>query len=162
MSATARTTLIYPLTDFTTSGGVVNSVSLKQELTDASLSIPVSGASLDSSYCTITLSGNATSDDITKCNTVVAAHTGAAFSSTTQRVSDENEAETVLTDWQTHLTLTSGPLPAGYYSLVWYAEIYLDSVVAGDSVDVHALVGSTERGFQSSSSNLVDSFSGVY
>jgi len=129
MSATANTTLTYPLTDFTTSSGVVNKAVLQQEMVDAGLS--ATHVATTDTECIITFSVLLDQADVLNADSVVAAHAGTGFGSTIQREIDESEDSDDTGAEVVKVTLNTGVMPAGNYSLDWYMELALTTSTGG-------------------------------
>lgn len=129
MAAEVITQIVYPLSD--TVNSKVNPNILKQELADAGLSIDVLSVSTAGTTFRITLNGNATDGDKLLCDSVVAAHEGAVFSSSWQSASDESETSDDSGSIVDKATLDTGYLPAGSYLLTWYMEMATTNSVGG-------------------------------
>lgn len=121
MAGTMISMISYPVTD--TVNNKVNTQILKQELEDASLSVDVAGVQTVGTTIKISLSGNASSDDFTECDSVIAAHEGADFSSDSQFAKSETESTSDTGSVVDKLTLDSGAMPAGEYMVQWYMEV---------------------------------------
>ena len=122
----AEATLTYQLTDFTTSGGVVNSQILLKELKTANLEATVNGVAPQTTQCIIildTIDGYVSVDDENVVDGYVAAHAGASFSSTLQKEILEVEDGDDSGDEVTRLTLSTGPMPKGTYLASFGMEI---------------------------------------
>jgi len=122
---TVQTTFTYPKS--ATSTGNVNPAILKQEITDDSPSVPVGSVYTQGTDVIIVMEGNATGADETLIDGVVAAHEGATFANTFQRVvQGSSPIEATSSTDVLVIELDSGPLPAGDYELDWYGEAFID------------------------------------
>lgn len=163
---TVQTTLTYPKS--TTSTGEVNSAILKQEIADASPSVSVGSVYTQGTDVVIVMEGNATAADETLIDGVVAAHEGAAFASTFQRVAQgSSPIEATSSTDVLAVELDSGPLPAGDYEVDWYGEVYIDD----EAEDIRARArirtgtnggGTVVRGIGLKQLDQPDSFAGKY
>lgn len=123
MSATIYAQLSYPLSDFTTSGGVVNAVVLKQELGDAELSVTVQSVSASDTVANLFFTGDPSDADVAAIDAVVAAHAGTGFSPTLQKEVLLAEDSDDSGDEKVRLTLDTGVQPAGTYLISWRMEL---------------------------------------
>ena len=120
MAVTTVTNLSYPITD--TLNDDVNSPILKQELEDETLSVSVGNVELIGTTILIELLGDASSSDITAVTGVVEAHAGDDFVEVplteiaVSETSDDSGSEI------TKVTMTTGALPAGSYTIIWHME----------------------------------------
>ena len=167
MSSQSYSQLQYPLSDFVESGGVVSPVILKQELTDAGLSVTVNSVSVSDVLVNMFLLGMILEADVTLVDAVVAAHTGSAFSSKHQKAILQAEATNNTTTDETRVSLDSGVLPAGIYTIMWYAEIAVTSLLANTGASVAMVVTKNGNGAVEAGSSVNDlpyytSFSGSY
>jgi hypothetical protein len=121
MAVTIVTTLTYPRSD--TPNDRVNKDILNQELSEASLSVSVLGISISGTDIRIDLSGNASVDDETAINSVIAAHQGSDFSTTTQSSFSEAASSDDTNGIIEKTALSTGLLPAGTYLMSWYMEL---------------------------------------
>ena len=138
-----RTVFDYPVSG--TLNGQVNPSILKQELEESDspdLTVGVESVVVEGTTIIITLTGNATEDDETVVNTVVAAHVGVSFVPVPARTSDDAETDDTA-DPGTEIekvSLSVGPLDAGLYLLEWYMETRLASDSATSWVKARARV----------------------
>jgi hypothetical protein len=167
MAGTTFTYRTYPFTDFP--NHVVNPSILQTEIGNYSPTItqPVSSITLGGTTCTIIMNGLLVAADITGLDTVVADHQGSVFSSQTQRANSEAQSSSDLTTDTAKVSLSTGPLPAGYYSATWYAEIACTGIVANTGVSAGFTIqknGGTVTEIGRSANNLSTyvSFSGSY
>ena len=131
MSSQSYSQLQYPLSDFVESGGVVSPVILKQELTDAGLSVTVNSVSVSDTVVNMFFFGMVLAADVTLVDAVVAAHTGDTFQPKYQREVSEVELTNDTTTDVEKVSMDTGALEAGNYVVSWYAELCVTSVVAG-------------------------------
>lgn len=129
MSATILCSFNYPAADFTSLVGSINFEILKQEASDAGLSVDVAGAIPSGDGARVDLVGLPTSADKTALDAIVAAHTGGNFASLPISIiveAESNDSGDSGAEIQKAL-LETGKLPAGNYIATWNLEVYLDA-----------------------------------
>lgn len=132
MAVTTKTVLTYPLADFVIGNGV-NAPVLLQELTDdATITNTAESVSQSGTNVVCTFDGLLTSAMVTAADAVVANHDGVDLESPDQDENDETEDTDSSDTYQTKVTLTSGPLPAGTYRISWSAELWVTTEGAGN------------------------------
>ena len=128
--STTTSTRTYTFSEFP--NGKVNTAMLEAEIAVAALSVPLATSpQLTGSSAVLTFSGLLTAADITALNTVVAAHQGLDFSTTSEMADDLTETTNATTTWANKLATSIGPLPAGAYLISWSCEHDLLAEVAG-------------------------------
>lgn len=154
------TTLTYSTS--ATATGTANANVLKQELEDASLSVPVNDVVVQGTTITITLSGNASDADETAVDAVIAAHDGAGFDAVPKTTFSEAEVSDDTGSEVEKVGLSVGPMEAGTYLLGWYMEMATTTNTGTSGAQGHMYVtknggSAIERGQHSVGENQWDS-----
>jgi hypothetical protein len=168
MAGSTQVLRAYPFSDFP--NGKVNTAILSAEIEASSpaISQPLASASLSGTTCSLYFNALLLTADETQLNVLVAAHQGEDFESAFQRASVEAEGATNDTTVDVEkVSLATGPLPEGRYSVTWYAEVAASSVLAntGASVGFTAAVNggaAAELGRTANDLTTYVSFAGAY
>lgn len=154
MAATVLSKFTYPKSD--TATGVVNSSILTSELKAVTYSagVAVQNAYEQGTSVIVELSGNATADDKTAVDAVIAAHQGENFQDPYQSTSANDDVwgapEKTVSDstWSEVFAFDSGALPAGRYQTLVSCEHKVDTLVSGDYSEVRVLVTPPSTGVE--------------
>lgn len=158
----------YNRTDFTTSSGEINSLTLKREMNAAGISVVCTGVGPFDTGCSVETDGDPTAGDLTLMAAVVAAHTGEWFAAELQKVASESEDPDDTGDEVLKVSLSTGILQKGTYLITYSMEVCLTSD-GGTTTGARALFkvntnggGYVERGQHNNSKAFWQKFAEPY
>lgn len=146
---TTTATYAIPITEFTAlNGAPFNAQILTQELAGAGLSVPVQSvtSTVGGTLVLVAFDGRPTEADADALDTVVASHTGGAFSSGIQQAQSYDDLwgagalETTSADWVTVLDHDTGYLAPGTYLAQWTAEMKVSPEAPDEDVELRAVL----------------------